>query len=79
MSVGEGLKEKMVGSMFPRFYSLPEERKKSWMKWSKSLNVKVLGKSVVFRALEQRLKEMWDIHEEFELLDLDGGFFLVRF
>ena len=40
--------------------------------------MKVLSKKVGFRVLESRLREKWNLHEGFELLDLEKGFFLSR-
>lgn len=47
--------------------------------WRGALILKLLGKSVSFRVLEQRTSELWKLKWGYELIDLEGGFFLARF
>ncbi|KAK2969415.1 hypothetical protein RJ640_020358 [Escallonia rubra] len=57
----------------------PNLLRKIRKKWENTLIVKLLGKSIGFRALSTRLRAMWNLQGEFEIIDLDGGFFLLKF
>lgn len=48
-------------------------------KWRGALIIKLLGKSISYRLLEQRVKEIWQLRRGFELSDLEEGYFIVRF
>ncbi|XP_071920772.1 uncharacterized protein [Coffea arabica] len=66
-------------SKFPRVDSKQEEILKFWRPWRRSLLIKVLGRRVGFKVLKNWLREVWAFQEDFELLDLENGFFLSRF
>ena len=63
-------------SKLPRVDSEQDEIKKFWRPWRRSLVIKVLGKKVVYKALKNRLRDSWALRANFELLDLENGFFL---
>ncbi|KAL4367287.1 hypothetical protein GQ457_05G019250 [Hibiscus cannabinus] len=48
-------------------------------KLSKSLIVRLLGKSIGYRTLLNRIQSMWTPMGEMTLVNLDNGYFLVRF
>lgn len=50
-----------------------------WQPWKRALILKVLGKSVSLRVLEQRTKDLWKFEWGSEIIDLEKGYFLVRF
>ncbi|XVF15304.1 hypothetical protein REPUB_Repub09cG0139700 [Reevesia pubescens] len=65
----------------PLWPSLPisaDEHKELCAPWRKMLIIKVLGKSVGFNFLWNRLKQIWRLEEDFSLVDLGNDFFLVR-
>lgn len=41
--------------------------------------IKVLGKTCSFRLLEKRLSELWTEGDKLDIIDLEGGFYAVRF
>ncbi|GMJ12359.1 hypothetical protein HRI_004905100 [Hibiscus trionum] len=48
-------------------------------KLAKSLVVRLLGRSIVYRALHNRVHMMWKPMGEISIIDLDNEYFLVRF
>ncbi|KAL4346395.1 hypothetical protein GQ457_17G004810 [Hibiscus cannabinus] len=40
--------------------------------------VRLLGRSIGFRTLQSRLTALWKLNGNFQLIDLENGFFLVR-
>lgn len=50
--------------------------KKLWKPWSKALIIKVFGRSV---SLEQRIRDIFKLEWDCEIIDLESGFFLTRF
>lgn len=67
----------------PRFGPRVEISKEKYLslfsKWRGALIVKLLGKSVSFRVLEQRLRDLWNLQRGFQLTDLEEGYFIVLF
>ncbi|KAL4386031.1 hypothetical protein GQ457_09G026140 [Hibiscus cannabinus] len=48
-------------------------------KLSKSIIIRLLGKSIGYRALLNRIQSLWNPLGEIQLIDLDNEYFLVRF
>ncbi|KAL4284707.1 hypothetical protein GQ457_16G009890 [Hibiscus cannabinus] len=48
-------------------------------KLSKSIIIRLLGKSISYRALLNRIQSLWNPLGEIQLIDLDNEYFLVRF
>ncbi|OMP01056.1 hypothetical protein CCACVL1_03183 [Corchorus capsularis] len=48
-------------------------------KWVRCLIVKLLGRSISYKVLYDRLQKLWQLKGEITLVDLDMGYFLVRF
>ncbi|OMO96272.1 hypothetical protein CCACVL1_05022 [Corchorus capsularis] len=55
-----------------------EEHDELYQPWRSTLIVKVLGKSVGYNFLLDRLQQLWKLEEGFSLVDLGNNFFLVR-
>lgn len=56
-----------------------EEELESWAKpWRNTLIIKVLGKKVSFRTLENKLMCDWKVNETIKITDLADDFYLVR-
>lgn len=47
--------------------------------WKDALVVSLLGKRLGFRIMKTKLSNAWRLTGGFELLDVDNGFFLVKF
>jgi len=56
-----------------------EEKKRIRFPWRQTLIVKVMGRRVGYMYLIKRLKAMWKIQTDLELVDLGNEFFLARF
>ncbi|KAL4279462.1 hypothetical protein GQ457_03G024230 [Hibiscus cannabinus] len=48
-------------------------------KLSNSVIIRLLGKSIGYRALLNRIQALWNLAGELQLIDLDNEYFLVRF
>lgn len=56
-----------------------EDELESWAKpWRNTLIVKVLGKKVNFRTLENKLRREWEVNGTMKIIDLAEDFYLVR-
>lgn len=69
----------IVASTFSCFDSSPNENAEAWKPWRKGLGFKVLGRNISFHILEQKLRELWMLNREFEMTNLKGGYYIVRF
>ncbi|XP_057418216.1 uncharacterized protein LOC130712398 [Lotus japonicus] len=47
--------------------------------WEEALVVTLLGKRLGYRTMKSRLVNLWKLSGEFELRDVDNGFFMVKF
>jgi hypothetical protein len=47
--------------------------------WHDSLIIKLLGRNIGYYQLNTRLKGTWKLTGGFELMDVDNGFFMVKF
>lgn len=63
----------------PRVEISKEKYISLFSKWRGALIVKLLGKFVSYRVLDQRVRELWNLEKGFELTDLEAGYFIVRF
>lgn len=50
-----------------------------WRPWRRALIVKLLGRNISFRLLEQRLRSLWGLSEGCVITDLEEGYYIVRF
>lgn len=56
-----------------------EECKRLWRPWSRALVVKLLGRSISFRVLSQRLTDIWSLNYRIDIIDLEDGYYVIRF
>lgn len=56
-----------------------EECQQLWKPWRKALILKVLGRNVSFKVLEQRTRDLWQLEWGCKLIDLEKGFYVARF
>ncbi|XP_057452267.1 uncharacterized protein LOC130744090 [Lotus japonicus] len=47
--------------------------------WQEALVVSLLGKRLGYRTMKSRLSAVWRLTGDFDLLDIDNGFYLVKF
>lgn len=47
--------------------------------WQDALVIKLLNKNVGFRTMQQKLAALWKLVGGFELMDVDYGFYMVKF
>ena len=66
-------------SKFPRVDSRQEENRAAWKPRRCTLILKMLGKNVGFKVLDQKMKKVWMLEKGCEITELERGFFLVRF
>lgn len=50
-----------------------------WQPWRRALIVKPLGRTVSFWVLSQRLTDLWALGHRIDIIDLEEGFYVVRF
>lgn len=47
--------------------------------WNEALIIKRLGKNIGYRMMQSKLKSVWKLTGDFELMDVDNGFYMVKF
>jgi len=47
--------------------------------WKDALVIKLLGKTLGYNTLKDRLKKVWKLQGGFEIMDNDDGFYMVKF
>lgn len=63
----------------PNIAVMAEERKNLCKYWRKDIIIKLLGRWVGYRFLYGKLTKIWNLYWNFELIDLQNNFFMVRF
>lgn len=66
-------------SMGPKLELSKEKYISLFKPWRGALFIKLLGKSVSFRVMQQRTTSLWNLPKGCELIDLEGGYYVVRF
>lgn len=56
-----------------------EECHETWKPWKKALILKLLGKIISYRMLEQRTRDLWKLEWGCELIDFEKAFYVARF
>ncbi|MCH84794.1 hypothetical protein A2U01_0005630 [Trifolium medium] len=67
------------GHACPEFVLTEEEESRLQMPWRKGIIVKLLGRRIGYKALENRLKQMWVRNGVINIVDVGNDFFLVTF
>lgn len=76
---GHNLTDDCIPSSGSR-WEISKERYLSLLKpWRGASIIKLLGKSISYKVMLQRTQSLWNLPKGFELIDLEGGFFVVRF
>ncbi|XP_039052923.1 uncharacterized protein LOC120194792 [Hibiscus syriacus] len=59
---------------------IPQELKEKMRKpWRKTLIIKILGRTVAYKTLINRVTNLWKLEGEFECIDLSYGFYAIKF
>lgn len=66
--------EELLPKYGPRVEILKEKYITLFKPWRGALILKLLGKMVNYRVLEQRVRELWQLELVFELTDLAEGY-----
>lgn len=72
--------EEAENALSPRQVEIPKDKYMSlFSPWRGALILKLLGKTVSLRVLQQRTSTLWGLQWGYELIDMEHGFFLARF
>lgn len=71
--------EEMTDPLCPHINITYEERLNLYRPWRKAVIIKLLGRRTEYRFLYGRLAKLWNLGGNFELIDLQNEFFVVRF
>jgi hypothetical protein len=63
----------------PKCYADDSVLKDLWLPWQHAIIVKLLGKNLGFLAMRDRLKALWKLTGEMDVLDVGHGFFMIKF
>jgi hypothetical protein len=63
----------------PRCYADASVLKDLWVPWQHAIIVKLLGKNLGFFAMRDRLKALWKLTADMDIMDIGHGFFMVKF
>lgn len=63
----------------PEFVLSPKEEGRIYRRFKYAVIVKLLGRTIGFKALETRLQDMWIKNGIMSIADLENNFFLVKF
>ncbi|KAK7250703.1 hypothetical protein RIF29_33302 [Crotalaria pallida] len=77
---GISVVEKMLGKYeCPEFLLDEKEKERIRRPWKQGLIVKMLGRKIGYKALENRLKQLWVRRGVIDIIDLGYDYFLVKF
>ncbi|XP_057426536.1 uncharacterized protein LOC130719965 [Lotus japonicus] len=65
--------------MLPQVITDADAIKELCYPWQEALVVSLLGKKLGYRTMKSRLSAVWRLTADFDLLDIDNGFFMVKF
>jgi hypothetical protein len=63
----------------PKCYANDSVLKDLWLPWQHAIIVKLLGKNLGFFGMRDRLKAIWKLTGDMEMLDVGYGFFMIKF
>ncbi|PNY06441.1 hypothetical protein L195_g002907 [Trifolium pratense] len=63
----------------PRCYADDSVLKDLWLPWQHAIIVKLLGKNIGFVTMRDRLRAVWKLTSDIDMLDIGHGFFMVKF
>lgn len=63
----------------PKCFADDSVLKDLWLPWKHAIIVKLLGKTLGFLAMRDRLKALWKLTGDMDVLDIGHGFFMIKF
>lgn len=75
----DGLIEVSTKDAWPCLRTTEKLRESLNRRWQNCLIVKLLGRSIGLKTLDEKIKKLWMPREEIELIELSEGHFLVPF
>ncbi|GAU32943.1 hypothetical protein TSUD_153600 [Trifolium subterraneum] len=63
----------------PRCYADDSVLKDLWLPWQHAIIVKLLGKTLGFLTMRDRLRAIWKLTGDMDVMDIGHGFFMVKF
>lgn len=69
---GTKLKSSIVPISLKKYHSL-------FQPWKGALLLKLLGKTISLQIVEQRTRNLWNLSQGFELINMEGGYFMAHF
>lgn len=74
-----GIEDDNLDPLCPVIPVTSKERRNLCKPWRKAIIIKLLGRTVGYRYLYARLPKIWKLTSNFEMIDLQNNFFVVRF
>lgn len=68
-----------MNNKIPQFWIDDEIHEKLCKPWKNSVIIKLLGKSISFLTLRERLARDWRTEYEYEIIDVGMGYYVVKF
>ncbi|XVF04451.1 hypothetical protein REPUB_Repub05bG0084100 [Reevesia pubescens] len=56
-----------------------DEKERIRRPWKNTLIVKLLGRSISYTYLSNKVKQLWSLKGGFDIVDLENGFYCIRF
>lgn len=71
--------EDITASRWPQIKVTRDEQMRWSKPWRRALVLRLLGRNISHKILEQRLCDLWKLENGFHLIDMDGVYFIARF
>ncbi|XP_019180087.1 PREDICTED: uncharacterized protein LOC109175269 [Ipomoea nil] len=79
VSDDDAMEDESFVSEYPIIRVTKEEKERLRRPWRRSLILKVLGRTVSYSYLQQRLQKMWKTEAHFDLIALNQDYFIAKF
>lgn len=73
------IKHENGNRLLPKVYLNEDVFKELCVPWKDALVIKLLGKTVGYNLMKERLKRMWKPTGGFDIMDIDNGFYMTKF
>jgi hypothetical protein len=65
--------------LLPKIHLDPKVFQKLCTPWKDAIVVKLLGKTLGYNTMKERLQKIWKLQGGFDIMDNDNGFYMVKF